>query len=99
MITLQTIPVDCLLHVGTYFKNTDDSSIDDIDRITFAAILKDYEMLEHYVREHHTPNYYQSVVSQKVALSGNVIPLKWVIKQGCPMDEKTCYHAAGSGNL
>jgi len=94
MITLQTVPVDLLLNVGTYLKDIGDAQIDNINEITLAAILKDYEMLEHYMKKCNP-----SDVSEKVALSGNLRVLKWVIKKGCPMDKRICEAAARIGNV
>ena len=84
MITLQTIPVDCLLHVGTFLKSPRSSKRNDIDGITLAAILKDYEMLERYMKT-QTPQ----CISEKVALSGNPKSLEWVVQKGCPLDHWT----------
>jgi hypothetical protein len=93
MITLQKIPVDLLLHIGTYLKDID-SYTRDIDGVTLAAILKDYEMLEHYLQK-----YAPSDISRTVAMAGSLKALKWVIKKGCPMNENTCRAAADSENL
>jgi hypothetical protein len=38
MITLQTVPVHCLLHVGTFLKHPCDSRRDDVDRITLDGL-------------------------------------------------------------
>ena len=98
MITLQTVPVELLLNVGTYLTDTQWSGINNIDEITLAATLKDYEMLEYYLNKY---NYYYAPdrITEKVALSGNLKALKWVIKKGFPMSKYTCYAAAESGNL
>ena len=92
--TLQTIPVDCLLHIGTFLNAPSESRCDEIDEITLAGILNEHEMLQLYLQK-HTP----SQVSEKVALSGNLKALKWVIQKGCPMNENTCCTAAGNGYL
>jgi hypothetical protein len=89
-ITLQTVPVDLLLNVGTYLNRFSD----DINVITLAATLKDYDMLERYMEKHAL-----SEVSAMVALSGKLKVLKWVIKKGCPMDKYTSYHVAKTGHL
>ena len=95
MITLQTLPVDALLHIGTFLQNPSRyMRIRDIDEITLAAILNDREMLEHYLKKHR-PFY----ISPKVALSGNFSALKWVIKLGYPMDDETCAAVAWTGKL
>jgi hypothetical protein len=56
MITLQTVPVDMLLNVGTYiqYPSPSYSHNHDIDEIRLAAILNDYEMLERYTEKHTT---------------------------------------------
>ena len=94
LITLRTVPVDCLLHIGTFLKSPSDSRLNDIDGITLAAILSEHDMLQHYMKR-----YNPSVITEKVALSGNLKALKFVIQEGCPMNERTCEAAAKSGNL
>jgi hypothetical protein len=91
MITLQTVPVDLLLNIGTYLQDTHLSKSDNINEVTLAVTLKDYEMLEHYMKKHRP-----SDVIQMVALSGNLKVLKWVVKKGCPLDESTFHEAARS---
>jgi hypothetical protein len=93
-ITLQTIPVDCLLHVGTYLGHYHPFHIGDIEDITLAAILNDREMLEHYMKR-----YDESQVSRKVARSGNLSALQWVIEKGCSINRYNSINAAFSGNL
>ena len=85
VITLQKIPVDCLLHIGTYLEDIGNSCTCDIDEITLAVTLNDYDMLEHYLQK-----YAPSDISRTVAKSGSLRALKWVVKKGCPMDETTC---------
>jgi hypothetical protein len=97
-ITLQILPVDLLLHIGTFLKNTDESRRRDISGITLAAILNDYEMLEHYMKK-YTPSEDQYIITNEVAISGNLRALKWVIQKGYSMDERTCYIAAECGYL
>jgi hypothetical protein len=98
MITLQTVPVDLLLNVGTYLTKTQWSARNNIDEITLAATLKDYEMMEYYVNKYN--DYYAPHrISVSVAMSGNLKALKWVVKKGFPMNENTCHAAASSGNL
>jgi hypothetical protein len=95
MVKLQDLMVDILLTVGKFLKKVDDSSLDDVSEITFAALLNDLEMLEHYFQK-----YDKNTISKHVALSGNLKALKWVISQrGCPMIESTSSYAASSGNL
>jgi hypothetical protein len=95
MITLQTIPVDCLLHIGTFLRNRSFSRIDNIDEITLAAILNDHDMLEHYMNKHGKFH-----VTTGVALSGNLRALRWVILKGCPLHCAPHWAAAAwSGNL
>ena len=98
-ITLQTVPVDLLLHIGTFLEDTDESRRRDISGTTLAAILNDYEMLEHYMKK-YTPSEDQYIITNEVAISGNLRALKWVTsKKGYPMDEWTCYIAAECGYL
>jgi len=94
MITLQTVPVDLLLNVGTYLEDPAFSYSRDISEITLAATLNDHDMLEHYMKRNDG-----SQVTRFVAMSGNLKTLKWVTQKGCPIDEDTFNHAAGSGNL
>jgi len=94
MITLQTVPVDLLLNIGTYLQGRS-SEIVDINRTTLAAILNDHDMLENHMQK-YTP----SNISVSVAISGNLKALKWVVKKGgCPMNEDTSVAAAKGGNL
>ena len=81
MITLHRVPLDMLLNVGLFLEFPSSSRRDNIDEITLAAILNDYEMLERYMKK-HSPDY----IMEKVTLSGSLKALKWIIKKGCPMN-------------
>jgi hypothetical protein len=96
IITLQTVPVDLLLNVGTYLESPPHTHSYNIHEITLAATLKDFEMLEYYMEKYKDSPYQ---ISELVALSGNLKALKWVIKKGCPMDKDTCSAAARFGKL
>jgi hypothetical protein len=96
MITLHTVPVDLLLNVGTYLDEPDNSQIDDINEITFAATLNDYEMLEHYIKKYNYKGG-KGDISDMVARSGNMKVLKWVRSKDFPW--ASCVAAAESGNL
>jgi hypothetical protein len=65
-ITLQTVPTDCLLHIGTFLKYPRSSKRNDIDGITLAATMNHHDMLEHYMQK-HTPDR----IPEKVTPSGN----------------------------
>ena len=91
MITLKTAPVDMLVNVGLFLEFPSSSQRDDIDEITLAAILNDYEMLERYMEKHFSMH-----IHEMVTLSGSLKALKWIIKKGCPMNESTCTFAAKS---
>ncbi len=83
--TLKTIPLDMILTVGKLLLPVDKSSLTDINQITLAAILQDKGMLEHLI-ERCDETY---VISDGVALSGNLKVLKWIIKKKkCSVDTK-----------
>ena len=71
IITLQSIPTDCLLSVGAYLQRVRSSNVNDIDQITLAGILSNYDMLEHFLLRN---GWHKLLVS--VVLSGNTKAMK-----------------------
>ena len=99
MIQLTDLPSDLLIHIASFLP---DVQFDDYykrsERVIFAGVLNNYDMLEYY-RKICESEYDKQCFMNSLAYSGNFRAVQWARKQGCTLDHMTCFAAAKYGNL
>ena len=101
MINMTDLPSDILIHIASFLPDSDDYDDDwypeTSERVTFAGVLNNYDMLEYYLqqrKDEEDKGYFMN----SLARSGNIRAVQWARKQGIPIDEDTCNVAARYGN-
>ena len=98
MIQLTDLPSDLLIHIAAFLPEYDGLYFKASERVVFAGVLNNYDMLEYY-RKICDTEYDKRCFMNSLAYSGNLRAVQWARKQGTPIDEWTCSAAAINGNL
>ena len=100
MNTQPTLSLDLLTHIGTFMNPKEyarkyyECDLTVNERMYLAGSLRDKDLLQFYLQRDGRHN-----VCTSIALAGNLPYLRWLRREGYPLNEETCEAAAKGGYL